>query len=241
MVQSTVDIYINGQRLKQGEFAISDPNNPVADSATESLVTSDMLDQFDFYAQDFSVSNPQDNGGDYTSDPTSFINSNEDYFNFLNQAYDINANGCSDPNDLTCSTTAIDCTTTPDDPSCQQPPSSAVCASDSTLSADDPNCSSPTPQACQYDSSLSADDPNCVPPEATEVPTSKACQYDSSLSADDPNCVAPTTQACQYDSSLSADDPNCVAPTTQACQYDPSLSADDPNCVAPAATEAPTP
>ena len=182
----TVDIYINGQRLNQGEFTISDPNNPTPDSTDAFLVTGDMLDQFDFYAQDFSVSNPQNNGGDYFTDPISFINSNEDYFSYLNDAYAINANGCSDPNDLTCSTAPVDCTLTPDDPYCQQPPSSPVCASDSTLSADDPNCSSAAPQACQYDSTLSADSPECV------APTSQVCQYDSSLSADSPDCVVPT-------------------------------------------------
>ena len=223
----TVDIYINDQRLTQGEFAVSDPNHPLAESSPESFELVDMLDQFDFYAEDFSASSSQDNGEAYSTDLISFLNSDEDYLNFLSEAYDFNASGCTDPNDLTCSTATIDCTTAPDDPFCQQPISS-VCTSDPALSADDPNCAVPTAQACEYDSTLSADDPNCVPL------ISQACEYDSTLSADDPNCVPPPSQACQYDPSISADDPNCFPPAQQACEYDPNLTADDPNCVPPA-------
>src|SRR5258706_5565227 len=253
----SVDIYINGQMLQRGEFTVDDPNNSNAVSTPEVTVMNDMLDQFDFYAAGFAFTDSADNNGDYAADPTFVLNTATDYSATLNDAYDFTTNDCSDPNNLTCSTAAIDCNATPDDPYCQQPTSS-VCASDSTLSASDPNCVSSTPQACEYDPSLSATDPNCVSPtsspEACQYnpnltasdpncvpPTVEACQYDPNLTASDPNCVPPTIEACQYDPNLTASDPNCVPPAPQACEYDPSLNADDPNCVPPTATESPTP
>jgi len=246
----SVDIYINGQMLQRGEFTVDDPNNSNVVSTPEVTVMNDMLDQFDFYAAGFAFTDSADSNGDYAADPTFVLNTDADYSATLNDAYDFTTNDCSDPNNLTCSTAAIDCNATPDDPYCQQSTSS-VCASDSTLSANDPNCTAPTPQACESNPALSSDDPNCVSstPQACEydpslsstdpnciAPTSnpKACQYNPNLTASDPNCVPPTVEACQYDPNLTASDLNCVPPTVEACQYDPTLTASDPNCVPPA-------
>jgi hypothetical protein len=161
----TVDIYVNGQMLQQGEFTVSDPNG-----AVDELTAEDMLDQFDFYSEDFASSDSEDNGGNYFDDPIFFLDSEADYFAFFNESYDVVQAECTDPNDLTCSTEAVDCTVNPDDPSCEQQ-TSIVCESNPTLSAEDPECASSTLSVCESDPTLAADDPNCVALEPTDVPT----------------------------------------------------------------------
>jgi len=135
----TVDLYINGQIAQQSSFTVTDPNNPNTDEVTEFLAEEDMLDQFDFFAEDFFFSDSEDDYAFYFNDPMFFFDSEEDYFTFLSQSYDFYPDDCTDSEDLTCSTETVDCTSNPDAPSCEQPPVFA-CESDPTLSADDPNC-----------------------------------------------------------------------------------------------------
>ena len=163
----TVDLYINGQIAQQSRFSVTDPNNPNTDEVTEFLATDDMLDQFDFFAEDFFFSDSEDDYAFYFNDPMFFFDSEEDYFTFLSQSYDFYQGDCTDSEDLTCSTETVDCTSNPDVPSCEQPPSLA-CESDPTLSADDPNCGDIPP------SEASTEAP--VDETVTEVPTEVATE-----------------------------------------------------------------
>lgn len=203
-----VDIYLDGQRLQRGEFVVADPNNPEAGLTPDAFFTTDMLDQFDFYASDFSSISPDDADEDFSSDPLLFLNSDEDYLSFLNNAYDPTANDCTDPNDLACLTTEVECT----DLSCEGAPSQ-VCESDPALSPDDPNCLFFTSQVCELDPTLSIDNPNCISP--------LVCESDPSLAADDPNCVnsifteAPTEAPIEVPTATPSEIPPTEAPTEE--------------------------
>lgn len=180
-----VEIYLDGQRLQRGEFAVSDPNNPEVALTSETFFTTDMLDLFDFYAADFASISSDNDDEDFFSDPLLFLNADIDYLSFLNDIYDPAADDCEDPNNLACLTTADECT----DLSCVGT-TSQVCEFDTTLSADDPNCLLSTSQVCESDPSLAADDPGCVNSISTVSPT----EVPTEMPVEDTATEAPTEE-----------------------------------------------
>ncbi|MFL6413296.1 MAG: hypothetical protein ACJ71K_18900, partial [Nitrososphaeraceae archaeon] len=114
------------------------------------------------------------------------------------------------PNDPSCKTTPggpVDCNTNPNDLSCgPQPPV------DCKTKPDDPSCTTPPPIDCK----ANPNDPSCKP-DCTKNPDEPSCKVDCTTNPNDPSC--PTTPPCQssvigiscppVDCTKNPDDPSC--------------------------------
>jgi hypothetical protein len=107
------------------------------------------------------------------------------------------------PNDPSCKTTPglVDCSTNPNDASCgPQPP-----AVDCKTNPDDPSCTQPPSVDCKanpndascgpqpVDCTTTPDDPSCKP-DYTNKPDDPSCKVDCTTNPSDPSCPPPCTE-----------------------------------------------
>jgi hypothetical protein len=138
------------------------------------------------------------------------------------------------PNDPSCNTTPgpVDCNTNPDDPSCgPQPPV------DCKTNPDDPSCKQPPTVDCK----ANPNDASCTtqPIDCTTTPNDPSCKPDCTKNPDDPSC--------KVDCTANPNDPSC--PPTPPCQsavigiscppVDCTKTPDDPSCPPPVHIDCP--
>jgi len=149
----------------------------------------------------------------------------------------------------------IDCSTSPNDPSCNTttPPGGPV---DCNINPNNPSCGTPTPIDCKTNPS----DPSCtqLPPtvDCKANPNDASCTtpqpVDCKTNPDDPSCKPDCTKnpddaSCKVDCQSNPNDPSC--PSTPPCQsavigiscppVDCAKTPDDPSCPPPVHIDCP--
>ncbi|MFL6320697.1 MAG: hypothetical protein ACJ72Q_09500 [Nitrososphaeraceae archaeon] len=121
----------------------------------------------------------------------------------------------------------IDCSTTPNDPSCKTTPGGPI---DFNTNPNDPSCGPQPPVDCK----TNPDDPSCTTPPPIDC---KANPNDASCTTPPVDCtIAPNDPSCKPDCTKNPDDPSCKVPcdpNTENCPPPPvdcTKNPDDPSC-----------